>query len=386
MTGRERIEAALSPGGVREVPVVIPYESVYVRDRWDELTDCPWWYVEDPDIDHQLRWRRDVIRALGQDWFRLPLMSQGYHRYAFSARDRQALSVSERCDGVYLVDQRDGGETKLSRPPVGGWPLSSSAATQSLPTTPQELDALLPPVQDTDLESALAAGCGDLAAALMEEFGQSHATMCLVPSPIKRLNGPLGFEGMMTLIVERPDLVRHACEHYLNDQVPVLHEAAALGVSVVWLEETLTDMISPRAYAELNLPVLQRLTEEIHRQGMRSVYYYCGNPAGKWDLLLDAGADALALEESKKGFSIDIETTVERSQGRCTLLGNLDSVEVLEGGADQDLREEIRRQIAVGRRNADRFIMSLGSPITPDTSVKRVRLYTDLAHELGRLG
>ena len=40
----------------------------------------------------------------------------------------------------------------------------------------------------------------------------------------------------------------------------------------------------------------------------------------------------------------------------------------------------LARQIAAGRRNANRFVMSLGSPVTPSTSVSRVRRYCDLVH------
>jgi uroporphyrinogen-III decarboxylase len=49
------------------------------------------------------------------------------------------------------------------------------------------------------------------------------------------------------------------------------------------------------------------------------------------------------------------------------------------------LRAEIARQIAAGRRNGGRFVLSLGSPVTPGTPMERVRRYCDLAHELGEL-
>jgi uroporphyrinogen-III decarboxylase len=123
--------------------------------------------------------------------------------------------------------------------------------------------------------------------------------------------------------------------------------------------------------------------EEIRSLGLKSVYYYCGNPAGRWEQLLSVGADALSLEESKKGFTIDIEDVVERVNGRLTVLGNLDAIRLLEKGSEAELRAEIARQIAAGRRNGSRFIMSLGSPVTPGTTVDRVRLYCDLVHELG---
>ncbi len=57
---------------------------------------------------------------------------------------------------------------------------------------------------------------------------------------------------------------------------------------------------------------------------------------------------------------------------------------MLQDGDEESLRAEIARQIAAGRRNGSRFVMSLGSPVTPGTPSSRVRLYCDLAHELGR--
>jgi len=143
-------------------------------------------------------------------------------------------------------------------------------------------------------------------------------------------------------------------------------------------------MVGPAAFRSLNVAFLRPLVEEIRRLGMASVHYFCGDPAGKWDALLDVGADALSLEESKKGFTIDIEDVVARAAGRCAVLGNLDAIGVLQDGGEAALRAEIARQAAAGRRNGSRFIMSLGSPVTPATSVGRVRLYCDLAHELGQ--
>jgi hypothetical protein len=70
-TGREKIEAALSPHGTAEIPAVICYEGIYTRDHWDQLFDCPWWYSLSPDLEHQLAWRGQLIEKTGQDWFYL---------------------------------------------------------------------------------------------------------------------------------------------------------------------------------------------------------------------------------------------------------------------------------------------------------------------------
>ena len=66
------------------------------------------------------------------------------------------------------------------------------------------------------------------------------------------------------------------------------------------------------------------------------------------------------------------------------MLGNLDAIGVLQDASESRLRAEIVRQIAAGRRDNGRFIMSLGSPVTPQTPISRVRFHSDLVHELGR--
>ena len=376
MTGKEKIEAAFSPEGTPEIPAVICYESIFIRDHWMQLTGVPWWNQFSPDIETQLSWRREVIRSTGQDWFRLP--------YTLSREERKNIDLEVRPEGVFRIDRRSGVSERLFEPPIGG---EQQPGVRIVPwsapeETPEAIDRLipLPAGQGKTIED----GSGDLAARLPDEFGGEVFPFCHVSSPLWRCYDLWGFENMMVMIASQPELVRHAAARYLDLSLHDVRQAAALGARGIWIEECMTDMISPDAFASLNLPFLRRLIEEISACGMKSVYYYCGSPAGKWELLLATGADALSLEEGKKGFEIDIMNVAAKVRGRCAILGNLDSIWVLQNGSEQELRAEIRRQIAAGSANRNRFIMSIGSPVTPATPVERVRLYCDLAHELGQ--
>jgi hypothetical protein len=380
MTGREKIRAAFSAEGTPEMPVVICYEGIYIRDHWAELTNCPWWYQQEPLLDRQVAWRRDAIRRTGQDWFSLPVCP--------SRDDREHLSI--RVDGadVRLHDRRTDKERRLHPARKGGWSAENgqpqSVRAERLPQTTEEVDKAIPVPQPIDRNVFRQSGRADLADRLLGEFGGELFPTSSVASPLWPCYGVWGFEGMMTLIGMRPDLVRRACERFLEASIHSIRLAAALGAEGIWIEECMTDMISPEHFAFLNTPFLARLIRAVHEEGMKAIYYFCGNPAGKWQDILAVGADALSLEESKKGFTIDIEDVVSRTQGRCAVLGNLDAIGFLQNGTEERLRQEIGRQIAAGRRNGSRFIMSIGSPVTPETPVDRVRRYGEIAHELGR--
>lgn len=375
MTGRESIEAALSPAGTAQIPAVICYEGIYTRDHWAQLTSQPWWRRASPDIDAQMLWRREAIAKTGQDWFYAPRF--------YPRAQRERMRIEERADGVYLVDESAGSTSRIDAPAIGGWPALGGVASvhpAALATTREDIDELVGrPNPDAPL---LEPGADDLAVRLRAEVPYLY--------PIYHASTPLwclyylwGFEGMMTMLAEQPETAHYACERYMALIRHDVQQAAALGAAGIWLEECMTDMISPAMFAELNLPYVRDLVADMRSIGLHSIYYYCGNPNDRLDLLLATGADALALEESKKGFAIDIEQIVAHVQGRCTVLGNLDAIHLLEHGSEEDLRAEIARQIAAGRRNDSRFIMSIGSPVTPGTSVERVRLYCDLVHELG---
>lgn len=377
MTGREKIEAAFSEEGSPEIAAVVPYESILIRDHWRQLTDCPWWYSQSPDLEQHMAWRRDVMSRTGLDWTELP---------SCPPRDeREQFAIEERADGVFVVSRRTGQQRRLEEPRISGW--ADSAEPQSIhrehpADTFAEVDRLVPLPQPLDPKTYVSSGRADLAARILNDLGGVFP-ICHVSSPLWLCYGLWGFEGMMTMIASRPDLVEYACRRYLQWSIAGVHEAAVLGAAGVWIEECMTDMIGPDAFASLCAPFVRELVEAIREVGMKSIYYFCGNPAGKLDILLSTAADAISLEESKKGFSVDIEDVVDRVRGRCVVLGNLDAMRLLPHASEDELRAEISRQLRAGRKNGSRFIMSLGSPVTPETSVERVRLYSDLVHEMG---
>ena len=379
MTGRERIEAALSGRGAVEIPAVICYDGIYCRDHWDELTSYPWWYRVSFDMDHQLAWLTAAAAATPQDWFPVTALP--------SRREREAVRIEARDDAVIRVDTRTGKEERLVRPRIGGWALNAPVGDRKaagLPNSTEDIDAAVGACPPFDPRRFAGEGRADLAKALMDGPCKGRFPLASVSSPLWGCYSLWGFEGMMALVADRPDLVAHACRRILDRRIREVRDAAALGAAGMWIEECLTDMISPAAYESLNLPVLGRLIDEIRSCGMKSIYYYCGDPSGKWDAILSAGADALSLEESKKGFEIDIHDVVRRVGGRCAVLGNLDAIHVLPSADEPQLRSAIADQIVAGRANRGRFITSVGSPVTPGTSVERVRRYLELAHELGR--
>jgi uroporphyrinogen-III decarboxylase len=121
---------------------------------------------------------------------------------------------------------------------------------------------------------------------------------------------------MMTLIGGQPELVKRASAHFTMHTLDRVREAEMLGAAGILISECFTDMISHSAYETLIVPYMRQVVDECRMLGIMSIYNFCGNPTGKLDAILSIGADAVAFEESKKDFVVNIEELAEYINGR----------------------------------------------------------------------
>jgi len=364
MTGRERMEAALSAGGSPEVPVFVPYEDICFRDHVREVAGPPWWWSAAPELERQAEWRDAALAAIGHDAVMLP--------HGTPASER-GLWVSLERDGVPILRNPTTGEERTIAPePAGGW--HSAFAPESQPANEEEVDRAAGEPPEVDPSTL------DLARAMLARRPDLY--------PYRNVGAPFwmcyylwGFEGLMETSARRPDLVRHGCERMLRHSVAALKGAREAGARGIWIEDCMSDMLGPRAYGELALPPLQAMMSEARGLGLQTILYFCGDPWPVFRHLMASGADALALEESKKGFFVDIAEVVEEVDGRMAVFGNVDAMDLLQNGDDVQVAAEVERQLLAGRRTRGRFVLSLGSPVTPATPLAHVRRFCDMARQ-----
>ena len=376
MTGKEKIFAALSPEGTRDLPVTIPYEGVYSRDRWDELTSAPWWYRLSPKQDHFLSYFEDVHKKLDQDWMSLL-------RTPRLGDDENVTFTEDGAGRVWKTDRRTGSVQEFVRPPLGGGDMTEEThSARALPETPEQFEEFWPNTFIGDFVSmVLNPGAAQAAAALFP----SRCPITVVNSPLLSCFRLWGFEQTMTMFYDNPELLRYAIRSFLEAQMRTLTNCKDSGIQLLWLQDGYCDMISPDQYRTFGLPAIQELVSTARSMGFYCVYCFMGDFNDRLNLLLEAGVHALALEEAKKGFTADVLEIAEAIKGRCAMVSNLDTVTLLEHGSEADLRAELKRHRQAAKIMNGRFLYGLGSPITPGTSLKQLQTYFSIAREYSTL-
>jgi len=286
MNGMDKIMAAFSKEGASEIPVVIPYTHIFIRDHWEELTRQPWHYIFSPDINDQLAWIKDVTFSIGQDWFNLPI---GYNK-----NESENLSLNREYKNISIIDYRDNTKKFFFRPRAGGErdTIGRGLGQDKIPYSIEEFDQWFEIFEknkpelvlqwfemaknfnmgrqssifdkNEDEKELLFKDCFKLPQLILKDWGNLFF-------PLGRIVGPLwysfnvwGFNETMTLLIDNSELVHYACKKFTGYALNIIDILSIMGVKGIWIEDLLTEMISPEHFKVFNLNYLQDFLGRCH--------------------------------------------------------------------------------------------------------------------------
>ena len=258
------------------------------------------------------------------------------------------------------------------------WDRSESAGPAVRGAAARPLHELRPPPPPTakQVEAITGSERYDLARALAARYPDDLPLYASGVSPYNGLMFLFGFQHLMYALAESPALVHRILENQLPGPSARLAAERRLGITLMFVEECMAsaDVLSPRMYQEFCFPYTRQALQLYEDMGFRTVLYFSGNPMPLLPYLKELPFTALAVEEDRKAYGIDL-AEVRRALGPDRVLfGNVDAM-FLEKASDEEVLREARRQIAIA--GPDNFILSVGSPFTPGTSLERVRFFCE---------
>jgi hypothetical protein len=246
---------------------------------------------------------------------------------------------------------------------------------------PDDVDAQLPVLSADEL---LARGDFDLPRLVAADYGDRYFLATILDTPFSDAYDILGFQGLMVIQHDRPELFQHLLQRKLDQTAQVMAAWAAAGIHGVYVEEVFTgaDVISPRSYDRFVFAYNQPYFERMQALGLLPVHYVCGDAVPRLERMCQYRVAAVALEESKKAFSIEIEEVVRRVAGRVAVFGNIDAVRFGLHATSDEMAAEVQRQARIGS-TAKGFVVSTGSPLPLDTNPRLVDTLVATAHAIG---
>ena len=200
-------------------------------------------------------------------------------------------------------------------------------------------------------------------------------------TPFVSAIGAFSYQGTMVALHDKPKVFGYFIERATEQRLQNIRSASS--VDGFWFDEYYTDVISPEHYEEYVFRPNLRLAKAIRESGKLSMYYFCGDIMPKLDKALSLEVDAIAFEESKKWFEVDIAEVKKRVGNQKALVGNMDGLHLLPRGTKEQLEAEVKRQLSVAAKDGG-FVMGAGSPIAPDTPTENMLVFLDATRKFGR--
>jgi hypothetical protein len=311
----------------------------------------------------------------------------------------EGCQVARKGGALVWID-REGAETPLAeklraldrRP--GPWPMDHPAS-RSIKEVKEVLDRdpggllLLDAVGDPGIrwESASgrdlrSGGCLTVWDGVRERYRGAMPAYIGGAYPTQLTMDALGFESLMTGFLEAPEVVHRISRLGMPRNRAHWQAVRDAGVEAVHLSEySWGNQVSPGVYRELIAPYTRELIDFYHGIGFKVLLYVMGDVRPILDQIADQPFDALAVEEGRKGYELDIGL-VRRELGEDRVLFGNVPMRLIVSGRPEDLLAEVRRQIDVAGRGG-RFVIGTGEPIPPETPPERVRFFCDSTRLIG---
>ena len=194
----------------------------------------------------------------------------------------------------------------------------------------------------------------------------------------------VGMTEFYVMLHEEPEFVKYISELVLEQNIEHIRAFAKSGSDAVYIDDATatSDMISVKMYEEFSLRYLIPQVKEIQRLGMKCLLIYFGGIADRVEQIASTGTDVLMMEASMKGYVNDYASISERLKGTgICLTGNLNPYVDIEITTDEELEVRMTAMAKAGKEYG-RFFTCTGSPITPGTTVERIRKFIDIGHSL----
>ena len=270
--------------------------------------------------------------------------------------------------------------------PCGDSPLSDANPFEgdknllATAVTHSDIDSQMPIVSR---EEWLARGDLDLPRLVAAEYGDKIFISTILDTPYSDIYGMLGFKGLMVNQRANPDLFQYILQRKLLQSKENVSAWADTGIHGVFVQEVFSgvDAISPRNYDQFVFAYNQPYFQHTHSLGLSPIHYVCGDAVPRIERMLECNIAAVAFEESKKKFHIEIADIVDRVAGRVAVFGNIDSIRFGIQSTPEEMSAEVKRQSSIGAQ-ARGFVVSTGSPFPLETDSRMIDTLIMTAHSI----
>lgn len=213
----------------------------------------------------------------------------------------------------------------------------------------------------------------------LEAVGKEVAVTGAITGPFTNAAFLIGTENLVRLVGKNPQAVHDLCA--LSLETALRYAKAIIDIGCT---PSLTDamssgtIISPKQFQEFSYPYLKRLIHYIHSRGETVTLHICGKTDKLWDLMVDAGADSISIDNIANLLEAKVKVghTVR-------LMGNIAPSEVMLQGTPDDVRAAVNQCVQQAYDSPKGYIVASGCSLPTETPFVNIDAMMDAVRKIG---
>jgi len=215
---------------------------------------------------------------------------------------------------------------------------------------------------------------------LKEELGNSVCLTGRIAAPFSSVALVLGIEGTLILMLEKPNILKQYMDFFLEYNDIFAKAQLETGADAIWLGDCVatSHFISPQHYQDFAAEYAKKSCDLIRKRGGIVFYHGCEKSLPYLRIMAELGFNAINI-----GEGVDIGKVKEEIGEKVCIMGNLDTINVLQQKSEVEVEKEVRKIVEKGKIGGG-YIFCTGEGITSITPEENVRAMIRAIRKYGK--
>ncbi|WP_353106802.1 uroporphyrinogen decarboxylase family protein [Acetoanaerobium noterae] len=215
---------------------------------------------------------------------------------------------------------------------------------------------------------------------IIEKIGHEVSTGVLISGPFTAAASIYKTENLLRATRRNPEKL-HKLINFCNEALKMIcKEFIKEGVLILLCDPIASGTIlHQKQYREFVLPYTIELMKEIHEAKGMVCYHICGDTTSIVSDMVKSGCDMLSIDNR-----VDLEYTKQMVGDKVPILGNVDPVEILYLGNQEDVDLAVKNCIQKGYDSPCGYILASGCDLSGNLPLENIDQFMESARKYGK--
>lgn len=210
----------------------------------------------------------------------------------------------------------------------------------------------------------------------VDEVGEEVFVSVCIPAPFSTAAAVRSTAMLARDLYKRPELAKKLLDLSTLLVIDFCRAVADAGGIPALVDPVASgSVLGRKTFEEFALPGLKAVLGEIRKMGFPTILHICGRTSGIIDLMADAGAMVLSIDE------IELSEAKEKVGERACLMGNVSPTAMILEGTPEMVRSAARKCLEDAGDSPGGFILSTGCEVPIEAPVENVDALMAVARE-----